>query len=457
MIEGSKIVLGVNTGLVDMHKNMIALGATMPRIATKTQVLAKVFGPLAGLYVDAKMAIDSVGKTLGGNTKTMETAAKATSALAVPVGAVAVGFSGIVTALLPFVGIALGVVAAMVLLTAAFDQGGGALRQWLEDMPILSDLLAGTEQVIAFITEGFAGFGTEGGNALSKIMDFYADFYGSVVVGLMDTFTMLEESGALGDLADMAVDSFGIITAVVTTFVDFLLGAGIIDFMKEVYLVMFELVATTIIVATAIIKAVVGIVNFLRPVLEPYSKFLLNYWGIVADVFMGMIRTIIAGLRIWLAVLRGDFGKAKELLSGIKDMWAKTFDSMKEKAMNIVGIIMDFIQPLVDALGTITEGVGNVVGGVGNRLGFAKGGVVSGPSSGYPVTLHGTEAVVPLPDGRTIPVTIEGMGGTGGPANITINVSGANGDPKRIARAVSDEVAKQFRNRSRGSGFSRGV
>lgn len=45
--------------------------------------------------------------------------------------------------------------------------------------------------------------------------------------------------------------------------------------------------------------------------------------------------------------------------------------------------------------------------------GFATGGVSTGPKSGYNVELHGTEAVVPLPDGNTIPVslTTSGMAG----------------------------------------------
>ena len=34
------------------------------------------------------------------------------------------------------------------------------------------------------------------------------------------------------------------------------------------------------------------------------------------------------------------------------------------------------------------------------------GGIASGPESGYPATLHGNEAVVPLPNGRSIPVDI---------------------------------------------------
>ena len=36
----------------------------------------------------------------------------------------------------------------------------------------------------------------------------------------------------------------------------------------------------------------------------------------------------------------------------------------------------------------------------------ANGAILKGPSSGFAATLHGTEAVVPLPDGRTIPVSL---------------------------------------------------
>ena len=40
--------------------------------------------------------------------------------------------------------------------------------------------------------------------------------------------------------------------------------------------------------------------------------------------------------------------------------------------------------------------------------GYKFGGIANGPEAGYDTTLHGTEAVVPLPDGRTIPVQIAG-------------------------------------------------
>jgi hypothetical protein len=43
-------------------------------------------------------------------------------------------------------------------------------------------------------------------------------------------------------------------------------------------------------------------------------------------------------------------------------------------------------------------------------LGFAAGGIASGPVSGHAEVLHGTEAVVPLPDGKTIPVETRQVG-----------------------------------------------
>jgi hypothetical protein len=42
----------------------------------------------------------------------------------------------------------------------------------------------------------------------------------------------------------------------------------------------------------------------------------------------------------------------------------------------------------------------------------AIGGILSGPKSGYQAMLHGNEAVVPLPDGKTIPVQSKGSSGS---------------------------------------------
>lgn len=61
----------------------------------------------------------------------------------------------------------------------------------------------------------------------------------------------------------------------------------------------------------------------------------------------------------------------------------------------------------------------------------AEGGVFSGPTSGYPATLHGTEAVVPLPGGRAIPV--EGAGGGG---NLQVNITATD------SQSFTDLVAR---------------
>jgi len=48
-------------------------------------------------------------------------------------------------------------------------------------------------------------------------------------------------------------------------------------------------------------------------------------------------------------------------------------------------------------------------GGPPEDGGYAYGGIATGPKTGYQTMLHGTEAVVPLPDGKTIPVNMPGF------------------------------------------------
>jgi hypothetical protein len=80
-------------------------------------------------------------------------------------------------------------------------------------------------------------------------------------------------------------------------------------------------------------------------------------------------------------------------------------------------------------------------GGVMSRHGrsYAGGGVASGPNSGYGATLHGTEAVVPLPNNRTIPVELSGK--NSGPVNTTINVNMGDGSSNTT---TDEETGRQF-------------
>ena len=63
--------------------------------------------------------------------------------------------------------------------------------------------------------------------------------------------------------------------------------------------------------------------------------------------------------------------------------------------------------------------------------GFAQGGIATGPTSGYSATLHGTEAVVPLSNNRSIPVEISGAGTGGANVSSVVNITiASDGAPK---------------------------
>jgi hypothetical protein len=88
--------------------------------------------------------------------------------------------------------------------------------------------------------------------------------------------------------------------------------------------------------------------------------------------------------------------------------------------------------------------------------GMAVGGVASGPESGYNVTMHGTEAVVPLGNDRSIPVKLQGGMGNINNTNVVVNVD-ADGNAQvsgeeqakslgaAIQNAVTEEIVKQQR------------
>jgi hypothetical protein len=87
---------------------------------------------------------------------------------------------------------------------------------------------------------------------------------------------------------------------------------------------------------------------------------------------------------------------------------------------------------------------------------FSGGGIAAGPEAGYNATLHGTEAVVPLGNDRSIPVKMSGTGGTNN-VNVTVNVDqngasesimtgdGARELGKTIAAIAQDTIAKEQR------------
>jgi len=95
--------------------------------------------------------------------------------------------------------------------------------------------------------------------------------------------------------------------------------------------------------------------------------------------------------------------------------------------------------------------------------GYSSGGVARGSKAGYPAILHGTEAVVPLPNGKSIPVEMQKGGQQMN--NVTVNVSmdgGGNGQQNsqsngqqgaNLGAAIATAVQKELQNQKRSGGI----
>ena len=171
---------------------------------------------------------------------------------------------------------------------------------------------------------------------------------------------------------------------------------------------------------------------------------------------------------------QGFAGAFESIITGAKSAKEAFADMGKAMLQMLAKIIaQEMALAAVKAIGN-TFGIGFLMADGGVTPEFAKGGYTSpkrsygrggtarGPKSGYNAVLHGNEAVVPLPDNRSIPVTLNGAGGQNN--NVVVNVSmdgqggaqqNSQGDSnmaanigKMVAGAVQEEL--QYQKRSGG-------
>ena len=196
------------------------------------------------------------------------------------------------------------------------------------------------------------------------------------------------------------------------------------------------------------------------PPSAPYSNF-TTLWiadvsstadaRILSDVFAGdFFEGFSKGTKNAIAEIT-DFGKAGEAagnriieggFNGLSDAFAdaltgtkKLKDALKDFARSFVSDLARIITRLliVRSLSSIFGGGGGggvalekggvVQGNMGTPVrAFASGGVTNGPTMALFGEGRNREAFVPLPDNRTIPVTLTG-GSTGGDTHVYFNVS----------------------------------
>ena len=82
---------------------------------------------------------------------------------------------------------------------------------------------------------------------------------------------------------------------------------------------------------------------------------------------------------------------------------------------------------------------GGIMSNGSKIAGYAEGGIAKGPKKGHPAMLHGTEAIVPLPNNKSIPVDLQNAGGQT-QNNVAVNVSVAN-DGQAQSQVQSEDGA----------------
>ena len=105
--------------------------------------------------------------------------------------------------------------------------------------------------------------------------------------------------------------------------------------------------------------------------------------------------------------------------------------------------------------------ISSIVTGIGSLFGFRNGGIISarsgyysqmyssggiakGRDSGYPAILHGTEAVVPLPDGKKIPVQMQGSNSNVNNISVSVSVDQSGQTSTSVNNADSTAQGRQF-------------
>ena len=101
-------------------------------------------------------------------------------------------------------------------------------------------------------------------------------------------------------------------------------------------------------------------------------------------------------------------------------------------------------------------------GGISKAEGYSMGGIARGRDSGYPAMLHGTEAVVPLPNNRSIPVDLKGTGQNNsvvvnvsidGQGNATQDKQASSNQAGNMGAAIAAAVQKELQNQKRSGGI----
>lgn len=180
--------------------------------------------------------------------------------------------------------------------------------------------------------------------------------------------------------------------------------------------------------------------------------------------------------QLGLAIGESFASSMQNAFQGLIEGTMSAKEAFKSMASSILSAIAKIIAELLVAKAlTAAFGAGGLFPGVGSFLGirtggivepvpgYATGGIARGREAGYPAILHGTEAVVPLPNGKNIPVEFTGTNNSQS-NNVVVNVhmdGQGNGETNSEGRNSSADlgymiaaaVQKELQNQKRSGGI----
>ena len=189
--------------------------------------------------------------------------------------------------------------------------------------------------------------------------------------------------------------------------------------------------------------------------LEDYYKSVKDLGGAIGDAVVSGLQGLEDQLTAFVTTGKANF---KELAASILSDLAR------------IALRAAIIQPIVKALGGLFPGFKFANGGIMTGDGpvplkkYASGGIANSPQ----LALYGEgskpEAYVPLPDGRRIPVAMQGGGG-GGNTSVVVNVDasgnsnvqGDQGQAKQLGVVVSAAVQAELVKQQRPGGLLAGT
>lgn len=440
------------------------------------KILHKMFGPFLDLFVNVKNQFDTVGDVMGTFKEKTEEAGESIEKASTPLTALLKGLRMINSTMILILGVFAAVGAAMYLLSTQTGEGSA-------NFEILTGVIEGVKRILSSLGDGFAalmaGVGAVDwaaiGAVVMSVLQVVFDALGTILIVYLNVVAIIFESigkivakmneagmferifGAIGMVLGAVAMGYNIIIDAITStgltidgvldaiqgafdyVIGWLFSSGLIEFFVKVIEMMGMVYSVIIVLYAQVIAIYIRIWAVIGPPLVRFVKAVFDFLNPIVRIITGVLGLIIDGVMAFIGWLLPYFSGATDTIMGYLEG------------------PLDLITSILDGASKILSVGGGILSAGADMLGFSDGGIASGPTSGYPVALHGTEAIVPLPDGRTIPVSLKGdIGGGGGQTNITINVSGG-GNAKEIAKAVSDEVSKVMRTRSRGNGYTRGV